>query len=482
MSFTLALADEAATEVLGRRLAVAARSGDVIALVGPLGAGKTTLARAFIRALTSAGEEVPSPTFTLVQTYAGSPGPIWHFDLFRLSRPEEALELGIEDAFAEGIVLIEWPERLGALLPAHRLEVRLDVAADGDSRKVEITGASWNDRLRVLGLSDRDATIDAWLTNVGWSGARRTALAGDASFRRYWRIIDGARHAVLMDAPPDKLDLGPFLAIDAHLRGLGYSSPELFAADRDVGLALLEDLGDATLGARLAAGDDPFMLYGLAIDWLIDLHRRGAAALPPGLPDYDDARLLEEVERFVLWYVPGVRGAAASESARRDFAAIWQSLLPVARAVPATLVYRDFFVENLMLLPRPGLAALGLLDFQDAVVGPITYDLASLLEDARRDLATDLIAAMRARYLDAFPALDRDAFAASWAAMAAHRHVKCLGLFVRLAKRDGKPGYLRHVPRLWRLLGGALAHPALGELARWLDTEVPAALRVIPPR
>jgi aminoglycoside/choline kinase family phosphotransferase len=144
------------------------------------------------------------------------------------------------------------------------------------------------------------------------------------------------------------------------------------------------------------------------------------------------------------------------------------------------MVYRDFFAENLMRLPRPGLRALGLLDFQDAVAGPITYDLASLLEDARRDLPAPLIAAMKARYLAAMPQLDRAAFDASWAVMAAHRHVKCLGLFVRLAKRDGKHGYLVHIPRLWRLLGNALKHPALTPLSDWLAAEVPPGLRVVP--
>jgi len=148
MALMLDLADEAATEALGRRLADAARPGDVIALAGPLGAGKSTLARSFIRRLTSAGEDVPSPTFTLVQTYAGKLGTIWHFDLFRLSAPEEALELGIEDAFADGIVLVEWPERLGRLLPARRLDVTLEVAADGDARRAAIAG--WSDRLEAL--------------------------------------------------------------------------------------------------------------------------------------------------------------------------------------------------------------------------------------------------------------------------------------------------------------------------------------------
>ncbi|HEY1719675.1 MAG TPA: tRNA (adenosine(37)-N6)-threonylcarbamoyltransferase complex ATPase subunit type 1 TsaE [Magnetospirillaceae bacterium] len=150
MPLTLVLSDEAATAALGQRLAEAARPGDVIALDGPLGAGKTTLARAFIRHLTSPGEDVPSPTFTLVQTYASARGPIWHFDLFRLSHPDQALELDIEDAFTDGIALIEWPERLGERLPEQRLNLKLAIDGDGDTRRATLDGAAWQDRLAAL--------------------------------------------------------------------------------------------------------------------------------------------------------------------------------------------------------------------------------------------------------------------------------------------------------------------------------------------
>lgn len=329
-------------------------------------------------------------------------------------------------------------------------------------------------------MTGRDAAIARFLALQGWAGARRTALAGDASFRRYFRLVEGERRAVLMDAPPHLLDLGPFIAIDAHLRALGYSAPAILAADREAGLLLLEDLGDDSFTALIARGSDPYALYGLAIDLLIDLHRRGVAALPPGLPPYDDAKLLEEVGRFALWYVPEMLGGPLPEAAAKSYEALWRALLPVARGVPEGFVYRDFFSDNLMLLPRPGLAACGLIDFQDAVAGPVTYDPVSLLEDARRDLPSDLVAAMRARYLAAFPEIDRSAFAASWAVMAAQRHIKCIGLFTRLCRRDGKPGYLQHIPRLWRLVDAAAAHPALAPLRQWLDASLPADRRGVP--
>jgi aminoglycoside/choline kinase family phosphotransferase len=326
----------------------------------------------------------------------------------------------------------------------------------------------------------RETAAEQFLTRHGWHDAALVPLAGDASFRRYWRIANGKTRAVLMDMPPDKLDMRPFLSVDAHLRRLGYSAPEVYAADLAEGFALMEDLGDATIAAEIAAGGDAARLYALAVDWLIDLHRRGAEATPADLPRYDDARLLEEVGRFLLWYVPAVTAAPPSAQAEREFNAVWRLLLPVARWAPESLVYRDFHIENLLVLPRPGMAALGLLDFQDSVTGPITYDLASLVEDARRDLPAPLANAMRARYLAAFPGLDPFLFEASFAVMAAHRHIKCLGLFVRLAKRDGKPGYLAHIPRLWRMVDQALEHPKLAALARWLDTHVPKDRRVVP--
>ncbi|WP_040566966.1 tRNA (adenosine(37)-N6)-threonylcarbamoyltransferase complex ATPase subunit type 1 TsaE [Magnetospirillum molischianum] len=147
------LPDEDATCRLGRALAVLARPGDVIALHGTLGAGKSTLARAFIRALTTPDEEVPSPTFTLVQVYEGCSGPVWHFDLYRLEQPDDAFELDIEDAFAEGICLIEWPDRLGPLLPAHRLDLRLEEAESEKGRRASLTATgSWADRIGDLSL------------------------------------------------------------------------------------------------------------------------------------------------------------------------------------------------------------------------------------------------------------------------------------------------------------------------------------------
>jgi aminoglycoside/choline kinase family phosphotransferase len=326
-------------------------------------------------------------------------------------------------------------------------------------------------------VSDRAGRIDCFLAAAGWGDARRQPLAGDASFRRYVRLErpDGAG-AMLMDAPPPQEDVRPFVGVDAHLRRLGFSAPEILAADLEDGLLLLEDFGDATFTRVLAAGGDEMPLYELAVDLLIGLHRQKEAAAE--LPEYDDARLLDEAVLLVDWFLPAALGAPPSAGDRADYLELWRAVLPAARRVPRTLVLRDYHVDNLMQLEgRRGLAACGLLDFQDAVIGPAPYDLISLLEDARRDIAPTLVETMVARYLAAFPDLDRDDFDASMAILGAQRHAKVIGIFTRLDRRDGKPVYLRHIPRVWRLFERNLGHPALAGIKRWVDAAVPPAAR-----
>jgi aminoglycoside/choline kinase family phosphotransferase len=328
-------------------------------------------------------------------------------------------------------------------------------------------------------MSARDELIQAFLTRAGWGGAERGKLAGDASFRRYDRLVDGERRAVLMDAPPPQEDVRPFVRMTMHLQRLGYSAPQLLAVDQDNGLLLLEDLGDGTYTRLLAQGHDEEALYALAMDVLADLH--GKDAIPPGLAPYDDDRLLTEACLLTDWYMPAVLGRPTDPALRAEYADLWRAVFPIARSVPDTLVLRDFHVDNLMLLPeRDGLAACGVLDYQDAVAGPLTYDTMSLLEDARRDIDAGLIARMKDRYLARLPGLDRAAFEASWAVMAAQRHAKVIGIFTRLCKRDGKPIYLEHIPRVWRLLDAACAHPGLAGIKDWLDRNMPKEQRTIP--
>jgi aminoglycoside/choline kinase family phosphotransferase len=328
-------------------------------------------------------------------------------------------------------------------------------------------------------MAERASLIDAFLARAGWGAASREPLAGDASFRRYVRLRCDGASALLMDAPPPQEDVRPFLHVARLLCAAGFSAPESAAEDVAAGLLLIEDFGDDTFTRLLARGAGEVPLYALAVDVLAAVQRCFDGGTD--LPTYDEARLLAEAALLVDWYLPAVGGKATPTALRDEYLELWRGLLPLAHRVPATLVLRDYHVDNLMRIEgREGLAACGLLDFQDAVVGPASYDLVSLLEDARRDVAPGLAAAMMERYLAACPVLDRDAFAESYAVLGAQRNAKIIGIFTWLGRRDGKPAYLAHIPRLWRLLDRDLRHPALAPMRRWFDRHVPAELRRIP--
>jgi len=331
-------------------------------------------------------------------------------------------------------------------------------------------------------LSDRQRRLAEFLGANGWKWSDSSPLADDASFRRYRRLSDGQRRAVLMDAPPPMEDIRPFARVARHLRTLGLSAPAVLAEDDTLGALLLEDLGDDTFTRLLEAGADETTLYALAVDVLVHLHRQTTrAGVPEWLEPYDDDRLIEEAVLLTDWYLPEIFGAPTPDAAREAYVAAWISVFPIIRAAPPTLVLRDFHVDNLMRLDgRTGIAACGLLDFQDALAGSPAYDLMSLVEDARRDIGDALKTAMVDRYLAAFPDLDRDRFTSAFTVLAAQRHAKVIGIFTRLCRRDGKSGYLRHIPRVWRLLEQSLRHPALGAVAGWFDTYVPAESRGVP--
>ena len=326
----------------------------------------------------------------------------------------------------------------------------------------------------------REQVIAQFLAAHGWSDANRRRIAGDASFRKYDRLEGARGRAVLMDAPPPHENVRPWIAIARHLHGLGFSAPAILAEDVDAGLLLIEDLGDDTYTRLLARNVDETKLYALAVDTLVALHKL-PNAIAPGVSPYGMARLLEEVNRLHVWYLPLTGAPALSADAVADYEAIWRTLLPGAWKTPTSMVLFDYHVDNLLgLFDRPGVKACGLLDFQDAVAGPVTYDLMSLLEDARRDIDPNLVASMKQRYRAAFPAVTNEAFQLSWAVMAAQRHTRVLGTFARLKMRDGKPQYLVHIPRLWRYMDACLTHPQLAPLKAWLDRHVPPSARTVP--
>jgi aminoglycoside/choline kinase family phosphotransferase len=327
---------------------------------------------------------------------------------------------------------------------------------------------------------DDPETLDAFLTGLGLEAAWRKPLAGDASSRRYQRLeLEGLTTLILMQSPAPAGDMVPFLEIGALLERLGFSVPGILAHDLESGLMLLEDFGDGTFSRLLATGADAEPLYALATDVLIELHRRFAADKAPArLPVFDEERFAEQGMLFTSTWLPLALNRPALADECSDYEAAWRAVLPAIGAVPVSLLLRDYHVDNLVRLPnRDGIAGCGLLDFQDAGLGPVAYDLVSLLEDARRDVPPALAEAMTERYLAAFPALPRDSFLAACDVLAAVRHTRILAVFTRLAVERRRRRYLAHLPRVWRLLEARLQRPALAPVRAWFDHHLPPHLR-----
>jgi len=314
------------------------------------------------------------------------------------------------------------------------------------------------------------ATAPAFLADAGWDGAAIVPLAGDASFRRYFRVLDGGRRAVLMDAPPPHEDPRPFIAIAEHLLADGFAAPRILARDLEQGLVLIEDFGDLRVKEHLdEAPDAELAVYARAIDLLADLHTLPAADVPP----YDRAVYQREAGLLTEWYCPAIGIDVDADG----YARAWDAVLPIVEqsASPTVTVLRDYHAENIMLIDGPASHGLGLLDFQDALAGHPAYDLVSLLQDARRDVPVDVEAAMLAHYKTvANPPADFDA---AYAVLGAQRNAKIIGIFTRLWKRDGKPRYLSYLPRMWSLLERDLQHPALAPVADWFAANIPADKR-----
>ena len=498
-SWEVALPDEAATGRLARLLAGELRPGDFVGLSGGLGSGKTTFARALIRALARDPEvEVPSPTFTLMQSYDTSAGPVVHADFYRIGGSLELTELGFEESAERAIALVEWPERAEEALPSSRLEVRfaLDPAAGSEARRAVLTGRG-DFAARLARLKGVTLLLDS----AGWGEARRIPMQGDASTRAYERVVrPTGERAVLMISPPRpdgppvrrgrpysaiaKLaeSVHAFAAMTRGLSALGLSAPRIYAEDLDIGLLLLEDLGQE--GVVDADGPVPDR-YAEATRLLATLHE---ASLPPtlpvteelehALPPYDLEAYLIEVELLIDWYVPRVLGSYVSGSVRADFVNIWTEALAEVVAAPPTWTLRDYHSPNLLwLAEREGIRRVGLLDFQDAVLGHPAYDVVSLLQDARVTVPPDLELKLLGLYAGerraADPAYDVGSFAAAYAVLGAQRATKILGIFARLDRRDGKPQYLAHLPRIEAYLARNLAHPVLARLKGWYGVHLP---------
>jgi tRNA threonylcarbamoyl adenosine modification protein YjeE len=499
-TFTVQLASEQATVRLVTDVAAALEPGDLVTLSGDLGAGKTFFARALIRYLAGNPDiAVPSPTFTLMQNYDLPRFPLVHADLYRLEGPGELAELGFDDLPKEAVVLLEWPDRAAGFLPPDRLDIAftLDPKAGPEARKVRITGyGAFGPRV------DRIPAIRRFLDASGYGQAERKRIQGDASTRSYERLQLGEQRAILMNSPrrPDgpavrdgkpysqiahlAEDIVPFVAMASGLRQRGFSSPQIYEAEMSDGLLIIEDLG----AEPVVAGDPPVPIeerYSAAMDVLAALHGQELPSAIPvaphvvhSLPPYDLDAYLIEAELLLDWYLPR-HGIAVRDDVRDGYLTLWTDALQEAISAEPTWVLRDFHSPNLIWLPeRQDIARVGLLDFQDAMMGPAAYDVASLLQDARVDVPELMEVTLLGHYVsrrgEASASFEPAQFIRLYATLAAQRASKILGIFARLDRRDGKPQYLRHIPRVWGYLQRSLAHPALTELQDWYSLNVPA--------
>jgi tRNA threonylcarbamoyl adenosine modification protein YjeE len=498
-TFSLALATETATAHLMADLAMLIGPGDVITLSGDLGAGKTAAARAMIRYL--AGDEtleVPSPTFTLVQDYDVASFPLIHADLYRVNDASELEEIGLSPLPDGTVALIEWPERAPGALPDDRIDIALShrPALGSTARAAVITGHG-----KAAAQVERLQALREFLDGAGFIDAKRQRMAGDASTRSYARLARSDDLVILMNSPkrPDgpaiydgkpysaavhlAEDVKPFVAIANGLRERGFSAPAIHQADLDVGFLITEDFGSA----GFVEGDPPAPIperYQAATDMLAALHSLPLPeilALAPGItytiPAFDTDAMLVEVGLMPEWYLPD-RGATPTADLRDEFIAKWRELLARPAAAAKTWVMRDFHSPNLIWLDaRADIAKVGIIDFQDAVLGPPAYDLVSLLQDARIDVPEALELVMLTCYIKARlasdDAFDPAAFAELYAIMSAQRNTRLLGTFARLNRRDGKPQYLKHQPRIWTYLNRSLDHPALSGIRAWYAAHVP---------
>jgi hypothetical protein len=501
-TFSVALANETATAHLMADLALLIGPGDVIALSGDLGAGKTTAARAMIRYL--AGDEtleVPSPTFTLVQSYELPSFALLHADLYRIDDASEVEEIGLSPLPEGHVVLIEWPERAAEALPADRIDIAFShrPAQGSSARAAEITGHG-----KAAAQVERLKALRHFLSEAHFIEARRERMPGDASIRSYARLVRDDGSFILMNSPkrPDgpaiyggksysasvhlAEDVRPFVAIDNGLRTRGFSVPAIHHADIEAGFLITEDFGET----GVVEGSPPHPIverYEAATDVLVALHGQPLPEVLPlaphvdyVIPPFDTEALLVEIGLMLEWYLPD-RGVSPSKALRAEFTTIWRELLQKPASAPTTWVIRDFHSPNLIWLGgRSGIDRIGIIDFQDAVRGPAAYDLVSLLQDARVDVPEALELALFTHYIkarrEAEPNFDAAEFAALYAIMSAQRNTRLLGTFARLNRRDGKPQYLRHQPRIWAYLKRSLAHPALAPASAWYAAHVP------PPR
>ncbi|MCV6546942.1 MAG: tRNA (adenosine(37)-N6)-threonylcarbamoyltransferase complex ATPase subunit type 1 TsaE [Cohaesibacter sp.] len=497
--FCFDVLNEAASHALARDLAPLLRPSDVLALDGDVGMGKSTFARALLRAVArDEALEVPSPTFTLVQTYDLDGLELSHFDLYRIGDFEDLYEIGFVESWEHGCALVEWPDRAEEILPEQTLWLHFEDSPlrGSEARRLVLQGAHiWQDRLeRVC----RKRTL---LIEADWGKADLQAIEGDLSPRSYQRAVMDGQSAILMDMPSrepgPKLDdgrlydrvahrvtsLAPMLTIAHALKEAGLLVPTCYSHDLGAGLALWQDFGRESLSQQHDA-QPPVAIaqrYAATIDALADFHDKGWQGdqrdlQGPGgafcLSLYDRDAFEVELSIFLDWYWPFLKGEACPCAARNHFQALWRPALDILLEAEHSLVLRDVQDPNCFWLETmSGTHKIGFIDFQDCLLGPSAYDIASVCMDARVTISVDLENHLKAAYMQhrSFDRTAQEAFEHQYALCGLQRTSKNLGAFARATMSLTNRSYLTHIPRGIEYLARCLAHPALRDLCAFYN-------------
>lgn len=493
-AFALTTANEDETTQLGKDIAMVLKQGDFICLSGDLGTGKSVLSRGLIRQLAQDENlEVPSPTYNLCQFYETSPA-VSHFDLYRISAIDELEELGWEDALETGCIIMEWPEQCFDEIPSQAIHVEIDETTE-NARTLQFSG-----NVNLLNRIERSLLIRDFLSEADYQNVVRKPLMGDASARSYELIKHGGEQLLLMNAPalPDgspikdgkpysKIahlaeDVTGFVAIDELIRSKGFAAPDIKAQNLTEGLLLIEHFGDEGIidENRMPITER----YMAAIEFLAAFHEcrfENKIQLQTGetyqIPFYDEQAILIEVDLLLQWYAPSQSGSRIDDQHVSEFENIWLGFAQKIQSYEPTLVMRDYHSPNILWREtEEGLNRIGVIDFQDAVIGPTAYDVASLAQDARVDISPELEKQLLNHYIKCRTAknsnFDSGVFCESYAIMAAQRATKILGIFIRLNERDGKPAYLKHLPRMQNYIQRSLRHPILEPYKNWLEAVI----------
>jgi len=493
-TFKLISNSEDETRQIGNDIAVILQVGDLLALSGDLGAGKTALARAIIQHIASDETlEVASPSYTLCNSYELAVN-VSHYDLYRLGDLEEVQELGLGDALDSGCAIIEWPEHGFDALPTGSVHLKIEIL-ENEKREFLFSGDE-----KFLKRLQRSMQIRSFLTANSFEEARRETLSADASARRYemiwpsgkenerWFLMDSPQ---MPDGPPVRggkpysqiahlaENISAFVAIGNLLNTKGFAAPNIPACDLKQGFAVIEHLGENLIVDKQRAPIRERYMASMA--FLTELHAQPFAKtfpLPDGtsfsIPSYDRDALMIEAELLLDWYAPHQAGAPFSSEQRQAFQTIWHHLFDLLDNQQQTLVLRDFHSPNIIWRgEETGVDRIGLIDFQDAGLGSTAYDVASLAQDARVDIPADLEIELLNHYMDITQEkdadFDRERFETCYCVLAAQRATKILGIFVRLKERDGKDQYMQHLPRMQDYLKRSLSHPALSDYREWLE-------------